>query len=198
MARPRPLRGKAPRFTVFLDRDGVFNVHPGRFPFQVRRWSKFHWLPGAREAFARLNRGDIQTCLATNQPGTGVGLSTPGMIRSLHHRMQVALEDAGGRLDHIEACFAPPGLGHRRRKPKAGMLEDGAKALGTVDKTRAVMIGDKIRDAQAAAAFGIPAILLATTCTAEELEEKARRDNVPFVAIVPDLDAAVDLVLGWL
>ncbi len=112
--------------------------------------------------------------------------------------MQVALEDAGGRLDHVEACFAPPGLGHRRRKPKPGMLEDGAQALGTVDKSRAVMVGDKIRDAQAAAAFGIPAILLATTLEAEQLERKAREQNVPYVAIVPDLDAAVDLILSWL
>lgn len=186
------------RFTVFLDRDGVFNVNP---KVGLRLYRNLAWLPGAREAFARLNRPGIQTSLATNQPWVGLGTATPGMIHRLHARFQAELERHGGRLDHIEAAFGNPLFGFRRTKPNPGMLEDGAAAFASegrfVDKARAVMVGDKVKDAQAAAGFGIPAILLATTYDAAALEEKARRKGVPFVAIVPDLDAAVDLILSW-
>jgi D-glycero-D-manno-heptose 1,7-bisphosphate phosphatase len=185
-------------FTVFLDRDGVFNVNP---KIGLRFYRNLKWLPGAREAFARLNRPGIQTSLATNQPWVGLLTATPGMIHRLHARFRAELEAHGGRLDHIEAAFANPVLRHRRTKPNPGMLEDGAAAFASegrfVDKSRAVMVGDKIKDAQAAAGFGIPAILLATTYSAESLEARARRHDVPYAAIVPDLETAVDLILSW-
>lgn len=186
------------RFTVFLDRDGVFNVNPA---LGLRLYRNLRWLPGAREAFARLNRPDIQTTLCTNQPWVGLGTATPGMIRRLHARFEAELGRHGGRLDHIEAALAHPLLFHRRTKPKPGMLEDAAAAFGSegrfVDKARAVMVGDKLKDAMAAAAFGVPCILVATTYTAEELEKKARLLDVAYAAIVPDLESAVDLILSW-
>jgi D-glycero-D-manno-heptose 1,7-bisphosphate phosphatase len=185
-------------FTVFLDRDGVFNVNPD---IGLRFYRNLVWIPGAREAFARLNRPGIQTSLATNQPWVGLLTATPGMIHRLHARFKRDLEAVGGRLDNIEAAFAPAWFPHRRLKPRGGMLEDGAAKLAAagrpVDKSRAVMVGDKVKDAQAAAHYGIPAILLATTYDAGKLEAKARRKGVPFAAIVPDLATAVDLILSW-
>jgi D-glycero-D-manno-heptose 1,7-bisphosphate phosphatase len=196
---PKQSSKPAKPFTVFLDRDGVFNVNPR---IGLRFYRNLRWLPGAREAFARLNRPGIQTSLATNQPWVGLLTATPGMIHRLHARFQAELERHGGRLDHIEAAFANPLLRHRRTKPKSGMLEDGAAAFASegrfVDKSRAVMVGDKLKDAQAAAGFGIPAILLATTYDAASLEARARRHGVPYAAIVPDLGVAVDLILAWL
>lgn len=198
---PRPGQSKPPtsgRFTVFLDRDGVFNANPR---LGIRFYRNLRWLPGAREAFARLNRAGIQTSLATNQPWVGLLTATPGMMRRLHERFKAELEAHGGRLDHIEIAFAPPLVGHRRNKPRPGMLEDGAAAFASegrfVDKKRAVMVGDKVKDAQAAAGFGIPCILLATTYDAATLEAKARSRGVPYAAIAPDLAGAVDLILAW-
>jgi D-glycero-D-manno-heptose 1,7-bisphosphate phosphatase len=194
----RPSKTAARPFTVFLDRDGVFNRNPA---LGVRVYRNLQWLPGAREAFARLNRPGIQTSLATNQPWVGLLTATPGMMRRLHDRFRAELEAAGGRLDHIEMAFAPPWFPHRRLKPRSGMLEDGAAAFASegrfVDKSRAVMVGDKLKDAQAAAGFGIPCILLATTYDAATLEAKARAKGVPYAAIAPDLGAAVDLILAW-
>jgi D-glycero-D-manno-heptose 1,7-bisphosphate phosphatase len=188
----------APRpFTVFLDRDGVFNVNPS---VGIRLYRNLEWLPGARQAFARLNRPHIHTSLATNQPWVGLLTCTPGMMHRLHARFKAELESHGGRLDNIEIAMAPPFIGHRRNKPRPGMLEDGAVALvkqgHAFDKSRAVMVGDKVKDAQAAAAFGIPCILLATTYAAGSLEESARKAGVPYLAIAPDLDGAVDLILA--
>lgn len=194
-ARQAAKHGRGPPFTVFLDRDGVFNRHPR---LQVRRFERLEWLPGAAEAHARLKEAGLRTCLVTNQPGTGVGLSTPRMMRRLHERFQQHLAAAGAPLDRIEMALAPPGLGHRRRKPRAGMLEDAADAFRQeegFDARRAVMVGDKPRDAAAAHAFGIPAILLATTLDAATLERRCRKEGTPFLAIAEDLPTAVDLVL---
>lgn len=183
------------KYTVFLDRDGVFNQLdlPG-----VASIDKFQWLPGAKEAFAKLNRDDVQTTLCTNQPMVGMFMATPCMIRRTNAHLKAGLEAAGGRLDNMEAAYSPVWFPHRRRKPRPGMLEDAAKTLGGVDKRRAVMIGDTVKDLQAATAFGIPGILLATTYTEEELRAKAERKNVTPLAIMPDLSAAVDWVLKQL
>jgi len=188
--------GKSGEYTVFLDRDGVFNVNPA---VGLRFYRNLQWLPGAREAFARLNQPGIQTCLCTNQPWVGLLTATPGMIRRLHVRFVAELERHGGKLHRVEAAYGHPLLRPRRTKPRPGMLEDGAAALAAlghpVDKARAVMVGDKVKDAQAAAGFGVPCILLATTYDATTLAAKAARRKVPYEAIVPDLAAAVDLIL---
>lgn len=183
-------------FTVFLDRDGVFNVHK---PKPMARPELLEIFDDAPAAFARLNRSDIQTALCTNQPWVGMGLATRASVRRTNEHLRTVLQDAGGRLDHIEAALAPPGIGNRRRKPRPGMLEDAAKwfaVRGTpVDKKRAVMVGDKPRDAQAGAAFGIPSIVLATTQDEATLQRRLQEVDVA-ATIVADLAAAVDLILA--
>ncbi len=189
---------KAP-FTVFLDRDGVFDVH--RIP-GVLRWHDFEWLPGVRQAFAKLNRPDVQTCLVTNQPMVGHLMATPGMVRHVNAMMRNELEAAGGRMDRMEAAYSPVCFPHRRRKPRPGMLEDGAKwlaqHLAPVDKSRAVMIGDTTKDIQAAEAFGIPGIQLTTTHDEEYLRAKAADKGVNPVAYLPGLPEAVEWILARL
>lgn len=201
---PRPGRdGAVAPFTVFLDRDGVFNRNPR---IAVVRRHGFRWLPGALDAFARLNRPGIQTCLATNQPVLGT-FTLGRRLRQVNAAFRERIEQAGGRLDRIEASLAPPWAellrpvlpervkdSLRRRKPGPGMLEDGGHALA-VDRARAVMVGDKVKDAEAAAGYGIPCILLATTHSEARLRKLADRRKVPVHAIVPGLGEAVDLIL---
>jgi len=201
--RPGPEGARNP-FTVFLDRDGVFNRNP---KLAVVRRKGFAWLPGALEAFARLNRPGIQTCLATNQPF--LGTFTLGLrVRPVNEALRQRLHEAGGRLDRMEASLAPPWIGAvariapqrirralRRRKPDPGMLEDAGAAM-SVDKSRAVMVGDKVKDAQAANRYGIPAILLATTHSEDHLRQLAAKRGVAVHAIVPGLPEAVDIILA--
>ncbi len=182
-------------WTVFLDRDGVFNEHP---KIGVRHWREFEWLPHAKEAFSKLNLPDVRTCLATNQPTVGLLLSTKGMIERVNANLQEELAEAGGRLDRVEAAYAPAWLPHRRRKPRPGMLEDGALALAAtgweVDKERAVMVGDNLKDAAAGNAFGVPGILLATTHDREYLQRGIRRQGLEAI-VVDDLAEAVEEIL---
>ncbi len=141
-----------PMFTIFLDRDGVLDRD--RWP-GVLAPKQFEWLPGARDAVAKLNRPGVQICLVTNQPWTNTGILTRRRLNAIHARMLEDLRAVGGRIDRIEAATLPWG---RRRKPRPGMLEDAAAAMGQVDKARAVMVGDKARDIEAANRFGITAI----------------------------------------
>ena len=181
-------RSAARPFTVFLDRDGVLNVAP-RGLFATRR--SWVWLPGAKDAVARLNRKGMRICLATNQPFVGVGLLPARRLENLHAWMLDELREAGGRIDRIE--YASRAFG-RRHKPRPGMLEDGGKALGA-DPKRAVMVGDNLKDAEAATRYGCKAILLATTHSKEVLEGevKQRGWDVPVVASLAD---AVSLILA--
>lgn len=184
-------------WTVFLDRDGVFCrlKLPG-----LRHPRDFEWLPGVPEAFARLMRPDVRTCLVTNQPQVGHLLATPDMVRRVNQHLQDGLEAAGGHLDRVEVSYSPVWFPHRRRKPRPGMLESADRAWATggepVDKERAVMIGDTIKDARAANAFGVPCILLATTHTRAELEARLTRSGVSVLAIEDGLPEAVDRILA--
>jgi len=205
--RQSPPQPDATPFLVFLDRDGVFNVNPR---LAVARRNGFRFLPGALAAFARLNRPDIVTCLCTNQPLLGT-LTLGLRVRAVHDELRRRIAAAGGRLDRIEASYSPPlpfavgavlprrlRHGLRRRKPGPGLLEDGARALGIPLPTdRAVMVGDKPRDAGAAAAAGVRCILLATTHTEAQLRNALARRGIPVAAIVPGLPEAVDLILSW-
>ncbi|MEA3203159.1 MAG: D-glycero-D-manno-heptose 1,7-bisphosphate phosphatase [Thermoplasmata archaeon] len=175
--------------TVFLDRDGVLDVAPRVLR---RRWSNWEWLPGAQEALVRLNQPGYRIALCTNQPWVGVGVLPRRTLHRLHGQLLGAVHDAGGRIDRIE--YADTAFG-RRHKPNPGMLEDAGKALGA-DPGRSVMVGDNVKDAQAAHGFGCRAILLATSHTEETLRAGLAKKGIA-ATIVPDLAAAVDLILSW-
>ncbi|HEX2065468.1 MAG TPA: HAD hydrolase-like protein, partial [Candidatus Thermoplasmatota archaeon] len=114
-------------------------------------------------------------------------------LHRLHGAMLGEVHDAGGRIDRIE--YASLAFG-RRHKPRPGMLEDGGRALGA-DPARSVMVGDNVKDAQAAAGYGCRAILLATTHPGADLRGGLSRKGLQ-ADIVPDLPAAARLILSWL
>jgi D-glycero-D-manno-heptose 1,7-bisphosphate phosphatase len=175
--------------TVFLDRDGVLDVAPRVLR---RRWSRWHWLPGAREALARLNQPGYRVCLCTNQPWVGVGVLPRRQLDRLHAHLLADVRAAGGRIDRIEAATWAFG---RRHKPRPGMLDDAARALGS-DRSRSVMVGDNVKDAEAAHGHGCRAILLATTHSEAFLRAGLARKGIQ-ADVVPDLAAAAGLILSW-
>lgn len=178
-------------FTVFLDRDGVLDVAPKAL--FVGSWRKWRWLPGAKEALARLNRPGLTVCLCTNQPYVGCGVLPRRRLQRLHAALLEDARAAGGRIDRIEVAEWPL---VRRSKPRPGMLEDGGRALGA-DPKRAVMVGDNLKDAQAAHAYGCRAILLATTHPRHVLERRLAAAGL-VVPVVAGLPQAVDLIESWL
>ncbi len=147
---------------MFLDRDGVLNVDHG----YVHQVDRLEWIAGARAAVARLNALGLLVIVATNQSGVGRGFFDEAAMASFHEAMQADLAKAGGRIDAIYACpyvaeaaierYRHPD--HPDRKPNPGMILR-AMADWRVDPARALFIGDKESDMEAARRAGIAGAL---------------------------------------
>ena len=123
-------------------------------------------MPGARTAIATLNRAGVLAIVVTNQSGVARGLYDLAAVGRLHARMQEDLALAGGRIDAFYLCphhararveaFRHPD--HPDRKPNPGMILR-AIADWRIDPARALMVGDKASDLEAARRAGIAAVL---------------------------------------
>jgi D-glycero-D-manno-heptose 1,7-bisphosphate phosphatase len=147
------------RPAIFLDRDGTLNFDHG----SITSPSKIELLPGAAQAVRAINEAGYLAVLVTNQPVIARGEITDDGLRAIHDRFESLLAQSGAHLDAIYYCPHHPdftGLCDCR-KPSPGLLQSAARDLD-IDIGRSWMIGDSERDLGAAAAFGIPAALVAS------------------------------------
>ena len=143
---------------VILDRDGVINFDSHDFIKSPEEWRP---IPGSLEAIAKLNHAGYQVVLATNQSGVGRGLFEVSTLNAIHDRMHRSLAQMGGRIDAIFFCPHAQDANCACRKPKAGLLEEIARRFN-VDLKGVPIIGDSLRDLQAAATVGGEPILVLT------------------------------------
>lgn len=143
MTRPR---------AVFFDRDGVINVSPGAG--YVTRVKDFHFMPGIIEVLAWCRSRKLRTILVTSQQGVGKGIMKDSDLAAIHCHMQSVLGRSAAAFDSIQACT---GLeGHCDcRKPAPKMIYDACRALGGIDLSGSVLIGDHDRDIQMARNAGL-------------------------------------------
>jgi D-glycero-D-manno-heptose 1,7-bisphosphate phosphatase len=144
--------------TIFLDRDGVINRNSGPGDY-VKSWEEFQFLPGALAAIARLTEAKFRLLVITNQACIGKGIVSWATLHEIHARMMQEVNRAGGCLEAILCC---PHLQEEScgcRKPAPGLLLR-AQAEYRVDLGRAIVVGDSVRDVQAGAAVGVPAIMV--------------------------------------
>jgi len=118
-------------------------------------------LAGSLEAIALLNRHGYQVAVITNQSGVARGLLDEATLARIHAKMQRLASEQGGRIAAVYYCPHGPDSDCRCRKPKPGLLEQFA-ADWQVDLADTVMIGDSLRDLEAAWAAGAKAILVKT------------------------------------
>lgn len=143
---------------VILDRDGVINHDSDEF---VK--SADEWLPidGSLDAIGRLVQAGFTVAVATNQSGIGRGLMTRSDLERIHDKMSRMVQEAGGAIDLIAYCPHHPDDGCDCRKPLPGLLQQVAghygAGLGGVP-----VIGDSLRDLEAAAAVSARPILVLT------------------------------------
>jgi D-glycero-D-manno-heptose 1,7-bisphosphate phosphatase len=150
------------RAAVFLDRDGVLNVDHG----YVHQVEHLEWVPGAQAAVARIKALGLLAIVVTNQSGVARGYYDEAAVAAVHDAMQDDLAKAGGRIDAFYSCpflhdavierYRHPD--HPDRKPNPGMLLR-AMADWSIDPARALMIGDKESDLEAARRAGITGVL---------------------------------------
>jgi D-glycero-D-manno-heptose 1,7-bisphosphate phosphatase len=150
---------------VVLDRDGVINHDSSAYIKSPAEWRA---LPGSLEAIARLRKGGWRVAVATNQAGVGRGLFDMATLGAIHSRMTAAVAAAGGHLDAIFFCPHAPEAQCGCRKPRPGMLQEIGRRF-SVDPAAMVMVGDSLRDLQAAQAVGARAMLVLTGNGADTL-----------------------------
>ncbi len=143
---------------VLLDRDGVINNDSEEF---IK--SPEEWLPieGSLEAIALLNEHGFKVVVVTNQSGIARGFFDIAMLEKIHAKMQQLVMEKGGKIDAIYFCPHGPVDDCNCRKPKPGLLKTFAKDKN-VHLTGMAVIGDSLRDLQAAQAVGASPILVKT------------------------------------
>jgi D-glycero-D-manno-heptose 1,7-bisphosphate phosphatase len=83
------------------------------------------------------------------------------MLNAIHAELHRAVVQAGGRIDAIFFCPHAAEADCECRKPKPGLLREIAARMD-VDLAGVPMVGDALRDLQAAAAVGCKPYLVLT------------------------------------
>ena len=174
---------------IVLDRDGVINHDSDQFIKSPDEWRA---IPGSLEAIARLNQAGYRVVVATNQSGVGRGLFGMTMLTAIHDKMFRLLSQVGGRIDAVFYCPHAADSNCECRKPKPGMLAQISSRFG-VDMREVPVVGDGLRDLQAAAAIGARPMLVLTG----KGEKTHQAGGVPVgTTVYPDLAFAVSSLLA--
>jgi D-glycero-D-manno-heptose 1,7-bisphosphate phosphatase len=174
---------------IVLDRDGVINHDSAHFIKSPDEWRP---IPGSLEAIARLNHAGYRVVVATNQSGIGRGLFDMATLNLIHEKMYKALALAGGRVDAVFFCPHTGDSDCECRKPKPGMLREIGQRFA-IDLADVPVIGDSLRDLQAAEAVGAKPMLVLTG----KGEKTLREGNFPKNTVIfPDLAFAASALLA--
>jgi len=177
---------------VLLDRDGVINVDSPDYILSPEQWRP---VPGALEAIARLTAAGIAVTIVSNQSALGRGMLDQERFNAIHAKMMLAIEQAGGFIAHTAYCPHAPDEHCNCRKPKPGMVFDCLNVCN-VSADDAVMIGDSLRDMQAAHAAGVTGILVQSGYGDADAIRKATQQFMPEAAAYRSLAEAVNAILG--
>lgn len=152
------------------------------------------WLPldGSIEAIAALSQAGFTVAVASNQSGLARGLFDTDALAEMHTKLQDLVAAAGGRVDHIAICPHGPHDDCNCRKPKPGLLHQISAHFDT-ELASTPVVGDSLRDIQAAVSAGARPILVRTG------NGKAAEESLPpdlsNIEVYDDLSAAVAVLL---
>lgn len=140
-----------PEIAIVFDRDGTlienvpYNGDAGRV------------VPRAtvKEALLLLRERTINTAVVSNQSGVGRGLLTVAAVDQVNRRMVELIGDVGPFF----ICPHSPADGCGCRKPSPALVLQAARHLN-VDASRVAVIGDRLRDIDAARAAGAIGVLV--------------------------------------
>jgi D-glycero-D-manno-heptose 1,7-bisphosphate phosphatase len=174
---------------VILDRDGVINQDSDQYVKSPEEWIP---IDGSLHAIARLCHAGYRVFVATNQSGLARGLFDIETLHAIHQKMLKEVHHQGGTIDAILFCPHGPEDQCDCRKPKPGLYMQIASRAGQSLKGIPV-IGDSLRDLQAAEAVGARPILVRTGKGERTLAQHA--DQIADIPIFDDLASAVESLL---
>lgn len=117
-------------------------------PFPPATLDELDILPGVPEALHKLHHAGFLLLVCTNQPDIARGKTKLADVQKIHAHMMQTLP-----LDDVFMCPHDGGDGCACRKPKPGMIVQGAEKWG-VDPRQSFMVGDRWRDVAAGQAAG--------------------------------------------
>lgn len=168
---------------LILDRDGVINQDSSEFVKSPAEWRP---LPGSIEAIARLSRAGYTVAVASNQSGLARGLLDRAALQAMHRKLRKLVAAQGGKVARIVVCPHGPDDSCACRKPMPGLLIRLARHFGTpLDDVP--VVGDSLRDLQAAARAGARPVLVRTGNGEKTLRELP--EELQHVPVFDDLAA---------
>lgn len=174
---------------ILLDRDGVINVDRED---SVKSRDEFILLPGVISAIKRLNKASIPIAIVTNQSVVGRGQLSQEGLESIHEYFTDTLKKQGAFIKKIYVCTSTDSQNYYR-KPNPGLLVDALNDCNTKPED-AVLIGDALRDLEAASAIQCPRILVRTGKGIKTLQNGLPTSVLP-VRVFSDLYDAVHQLL---
>ena len=175
---------------VILDRDGVINHDSDEF---IRTPDEWRPIKGSLDGIAMLSAAGFEVAVATNQSGIGRKLIDEPTLAAIHEKMRKLVREAGGDIGKIVYCPHHPDDGCDCRKPLPGLFLRLSRQYGqSLDGVP--MIGDSLRDIDAArAAGGRPVLVLTGNGQRTATEIAARGEEVETYA---DLFSAAAALSG--
>jgi D-glycero-D-manno-heptose 1,7-bisphosphate phosphatase len=175
---------------IILDRDGVINQDSDDF---IK--SPDEWIPieGSLNAIARLSRAGFRIFIATNQSGIARGLFDIETLHAIHQKMLQEVQHLGGTIDAVLFCPHGPNDQCNCRKPAPGLYNEIGNRIGQPLKGVPI-IGDSLRDLQAAETVGARPILVKTGKGTRTLEQNPC--EIAQMNVYDDLAGAVDMLLN--
>ena len=171
---------------VFLDRDGTIIKD---FTY-ISSPDQVELIDGAAAAIARINAALVPVVVVTNQSGIGRGYFTVGDYERVKARVDELLSERGARIDATYYCPHTPDDECQCRKPNTLLFERATSDLG-IDAGNALLIGDRLRDAEPAIPLGARGVLVPTDVTPAEEIARAKE----FARVADSLSTALDWYL---
>lgn len=174
---------------IILDNRGVINFSSDTFIKTPDEWQP---IPGSLAALARLTQAGYRVVIATNQSGIGRGLMDMETFNAINEKMYKAVSQVGGRIDAIFFCPHAQTDKCTCRKPKTGMFDEIVQRY-CIDLKNIPVVGDSLRDLQAAAEAGAIPVLVLTGKGEKTKAEKTLPDGTK---VFDDLAGVVDSLIG--
>ena len=174
---------------VFLDRDGtlIYDKNYLSYPSQIKLYSY------AAESINKLKEAGFKVIVVTNQSGIARGMFTLKDLDKIHKKFISLLKKQGAAVDGVYFCPHIDKDNCKCRKPKTGMVVQGAKDFN-IDLKKSYVVGDSIRDYLLGFNMGGKGILLLTG-HGKKQQKKISQEKIKPLAICRSLKQAVNFIV---
>ncbi|HOU97607.1 MAG TPA: HAD family hydrolase [Bacteroidales bacterium] len=151
---------------VFFDRDGVINSNESYYTYSFK---DFRFNDGVVETMVTLQKEGYEFIVVSNQSGIAKKIYTINDVEQLHQQVNKYLNEHTIQILEFYYCTHHPDVSRCICRKPSPLLFEKAIARFDIDVAQSWMIGDQIRDVEAAEAAGIKGILIAPNSDLREV-----------------------------